>query len=477
MQLPEDFIRQTEPLFGAKLWRTFTSALDKQPPTSIRLNPTKATGMTPTPNLQDGKVPWCANGFYLKERPNFTFDPLLHAGLYYVQEASSMFIHHVLRQHLPSAPTKTLDLCAAPGGKSTAVRTLLPAGSLLVSNEPVRTRAQVLSENMMKQGSPDVIVTNNYARDIARSGLRFDVMLADVPCSGEGMFRKDEGAIVEWSLGNVEKCRRLQREIITDAWPALRDGGLLVYSTCTFNTRENEENVRWIMENLGAEALSVNIEGEWMISGSLLHGFKEPVYRFLPGRVRGEGLFMAVLRKLGGGVAKPIVSRSKTIGFRTQNNKFQDAKQYVLETICGSESYEALKMGGSIVAIPKAWSQDFGIAAKSLNILSAGVKVGEIKGKDIVPAQSLALSTALRRDAYPAVELSHAEAVAYLRREQVAVQQGTPRGFALATYNGHPLGFMKNIGNRANNLYPAEWRIRSGHTPEERSVLVEEIKK
>lgn len=465
MQLPEDFINRTRPLFGGRLWQAFTSALDSPPPASIRLNPVKAAGMKPRQRLQGGRVPWCEWGCYLSERPNFTFDPLLHAGLYYVQEASSMFVSHVLRQHLPATPVRMLDLCAAPGGKSTAAGAVLPAGSLLVSNEPLRPRAQVLAENMAKQGLPGTIVTNSYARDIARSGLTFDVVLADVPCSGEGMFRKDEGAVAEWSAGNVEKCWRLQREIVSDVWPALRDGGLLIYSTCTFNTAENEENVRWIMESLGAEALPVSTEAEWLITGSLLDGFAEPVFRFIPGLTAGEGLFMAALRKCGGS-AKQRVSRPKTASSARQNSKSCNARQYVSRWLCNPDSYETVERDGRITAVPSAWKAECALAAKSLNVLSAGVRLGEVKGKDVVPQQSLALSTALRRDAFPTVELSYADAVSYLRREQVSVPPETPRGFALATYKRQPLGFLKNIGSRANNLYPAEWRIRSGHTPE-----------
>jgi len=466
VQLPEDYIKQTKPVLGDSIWGRHVSALDTLPPVSIRLNPNKAGGMTPREDLLDKKVPWCADGYYLKERPNFTFDPLLHAGLYYVQEASSMFLDHVLRQHLPETPVRMLDLCAAPGGKSIAARTVLPAGSLLVSNEPVRQRAQVLVENMMKQGHPDIIVTNNYARDIALSGLMFDVVLADVPCSGEGMFRKDHAAITEWSLKNVDKCWRLQREIIADVWPALRDGGLLVYSTCTFNTHEDEENVRYIMENLGAEALAVNMEADWQISGSLLNGFQEPVYRFIPGMTLGEGLFMAVLRKNGGCSTKQSVSYGKTGSFKSRDRLFQKPKQPVLQWLCSSDSYEAIDNSGTIFAIPQSWKADYDLANKRLRVMTAGVQLGEVKGKDIIPTQSLALSTALSRNAFPTVELSYADAVSYLRRETVDLPSETPRGHVLATYRSCPLGFLKNIGSRANNLYPAEWKIHSGHLPE-----------
>lgn len=473
MQLPEDFIKQTEPLFGDRIWQIFTSALDCQAPVSIRLNPAKAGGMLPLGGLQDAMVPWCSGGYYLNERPNFTFDPMLHAGLYYVQEASSMFLDLVLRQYLPEGRVRMLDLCAAPGGKSTVARAVLPAGSLLVSNEPVRTRAQILAENMMKQGCPDVIVTNNYARDIARSGLSFDIILADVPCSGEGMFRKDLGAVGEWSRQNVEKCRRLQHEIITDVWPCLREGGILVYSTCTFNTLEDEENVLYIMETLGAEALSVSLEEDLGlrekkagITGSLLSGFTEPVYRFIPGLTRGEGLFVCVLRKHGERKSETSPKKDKKQRCKCLKNREGTVERDVLKWVTCPDDFTPMTSGTMVSLIPKVWQADFELARKSLNILSAGITAGEMKGKNIIPAQSLAMSTALRSDAFPSVALDYATAISYLRREPVSLPADTPRGTVLITYRNHALGFMKNIGTRANNLYPAGWKIRSGHTPE-----------
>ena len=299
MTLPEDFINLVGPVMGQRLFAGLRRGLDAEPVVSIRLNTVKR----PAAGLRvDGAcecVEWCKDGFYLETRPNFTFDPMMHAGMYYVQEASSMFLDHVLRRCLDSRPVRMLDLCAAPGGKSTVARAVLPQGSLLVSNEPLRPRAQVLAENMQKFGHPDVIVTNSYPQDFGRSGLCFDVMLADVPCSGEGMFRKDSEAVAAWSMQAVEKCSALQREIVAEAWPCLRPGGLLVYSTCTFNTKENEENVKFICEELGADVIDVGAEASWGITGSLLSGFDVPVYRFIPGITKGEGLFMAVMRKHG----------------------------------------------------------------------------------------------------------------------------------------------------------------------------------
>ena len=268
MQLPEDFITQTRAIMGNERFERYLEAFRQEAPVSIRLNPRKTAGMAV---VAGERVPWCTQGYYLPTRPGFTFDPLLHAGCYYVQEASSMFLDEVLRQHLPSRDAVTaLDLCAAPGGKSTLLRAALPEGSTLYSNEPMRQRAAILAENVEKWGYEGCIVTNNYPRDYRKAKMKFDVILCDVPCSGEGMFRKDEATISEWSLQNVEKCWRLQREIVADAWECLNEGGLFIYSTCTFNTKENEENVRWMLAEYDATLLPIETKAEWGITGSLL---------------------------------------------------------------------------------------------------------------------------------------------------------------------------------------------------------------
>ncbi len=280
--LPEDFIKYTQELMGDELFQQLKRGITEQEaPTSIRLNPFKCkegedVRMENSPEdgerqIEGEPIPWCpSTGRYLSSRPNFTFDPWLHAGKYYVQEASSMFVDLVIRQ-LVHTPVMMLDLCAAPGGKSTAVRAALPEGSLLFSNEPMRTRSQILAENIQKFGHPDMIVTNNYPRDYRKSKLQFDVILTDVPCSGEGMFRKDDGAIEEWSLQNVDNCWHLQREIVSDIWNCLKPGGILIYSTCTFNAHEDEENIAWICEELGAEPIALSgIDKSWNITGNLL---------------------------------------------------------------------------------------------------------------------------------------------------------------------------------------------------------------
>ncbi len=409
MDFPKEFIEYTSRLFGEERWQKFLGSFSQETPVSVRYNPFK-----PVSDMFDGEsVPWCKDAYWLKDRPKFTLDPLLHAGAYYVQEAGSMFLDQVLRQYV-STPVCMLDLCAAPGGKSTLARAALPEGSLLISNEPERRRANILMENMQKQGHRDVYVTNNYAKDFRASRIMLDVILTDVPCSGEGMFRRDEGAIKEWSVQNVRKCAELQRSIVEDIWPCLRPGGLFVYSTCTFNLQEDEENVRWIAEELGADILPVEVCREWGITGSLLDGFNVPVYRFIPGVTRSEGLFMCVMRKHGESSACPRPSEKQL---------------------------------------------------KRLHVLSDGRPQGERKGKDIIPAHAEALlakpQNGEKQDTYPTVELSLDDARKYLHREAVILPEGTPKGFVIVTYQGLNLGFVKNLGNRANNLYPKEWAIRN----------------
>ena len=284
---------------------------------------------------------------------------------------------------------------------------MLPDDCLLVSNEPIRNRYQVLAENVQKWGYPNHEVTNLYPRDFVKRGMRFSLILCDVPCSGEGMFRKDPATISEWSPKNVERCWQLQREIVSDAWQCLDDGGILIYSTCTFNTKENEENIRWFMEELGAEMLPVDTRPEWNITGSLLEGFDAPVYRFIPGITRGEGLFLCAMRKETH--PQPLPER------RGENTK------------------RVTKRGAHDNPSPPSQ--------------------GGVGGESSVP-------------------LSYPQAIAYLRGEALVLPEDTPRGIVEVTFMGYPLGQMKNIGSRANNLYPKAWRIKTTHIPNEYEAIL-----
>ena len=400
---------------GEGLYSKLISGLAATPPVSIRLNPFKVAkdayleDEEQLNGLQLTPVPWAKDGYLLSERPSFTLDPLFHAGAYYVQEASSMFLDFIIRQ-LVKEPVTMLDLCAAPGGKTTCAMAALPEGSILYSNEPIRTRANILAENVMKFGHPDIIVTNNYAKDYAKAKKTFDVILTDVPCSGEGMFRKDPNAINEWSTSNVDSCWKLQRSIVEDIWQCLKPGGILIYSTCTFNAHEDEENVQWIIDNLGADPIALEgVKEEWNITGALKGNL--PVYRFIPGKTKGEGLFMAVMRKKG----EPTQGSTPT----------------------------TLKKEGKI-----------SMKEKGLKVMTHGINPPTQKGKKTIPDISLALSINQKENDYPHVDVDRQTAINYLRREAITLPADTPRGIVTITYKGLGLGFANNIGNRANNLYP-----------------------
>ncbi len=467
--LPEDFIQQTRALLGDDLYHRFAEGVEAPPPVSIRLNPWKSQGLQPNSALADGKVPWCPDGYYLATRPAFTFDPLLHGGAYYVQDASSMFLDHVLR-HLVKSPVTALDLCAAPGGKSTVALAALPAGSLLVANEPIATRANILAENLRKHGHPDTIVTCNYPADYAANAQTFDLIIADVPCSGEGMFRKDEGAVEEWSLQNVENCWRLQREIVDSAWHCLRPGGLLIYSTCTLNAKENEDNVAWAKDALGAEIIGVPTEPSWHITPSLRPTLPDPVYRFIPGVSRGEGLFMAIMRKPEG-EDNPVRRKEKK---GRKEKAAGHLPEEVLRWLCNAEHFTLRERGEELWAIPRAWEAVYDHLS-ALRIIHAGAAVALCKGRNVLPHPALALSQAFDRTTMPAVEADTDTALRFLRRDAVVLPPGTPQGFTTITYRHLPLGMVKNIGTRCNNLYPQEWRIRSSHTPENQPSILTTI--
>lgn len=463
MNLPQSFVERTRQLLGDEQYPLFEQALGTEVPVSIRPNRMKC-------NLPVAgePVPWAPSGVYLEKRPTFTFDPLFHAGCYYVQEASSMFVERVLREYVQE-PVVMLDLCAAPGGKSTLCRSALPEGSLLVANEVMRNRSQILAENLMKWGHPEVVVTNNDPADFTDLTHLFDVILTDVPCSGEGMFRKDQVAVDEWSLENVDICWQRQRRILSDIWPALKPGGLLIYSTCTFNREEDEDNVAWIARELGADMLEVPVEEAWGITGNLI-GDSFPVYRFLPHKVKGEGFFLAVLRKHAGEVetVEPRAEKKKKGGKDVKGKAPQlsvpkEAKDWL--QIPGD--YQLTINGTNVQAFPKSHETVYTLLQQYVKVIHAGITLGEMKGKDLIPHHSLAMSTALADGAFPKAEVTYEQTIAYLRKESLVLDAGIPRGYVLLTYQNIPLGFMKNIGNRANNLYPQEWRIRSGYLPEE----------
>lgn len=426
------------------------AALTTIPPVSVRCNPAKRSAL-PEHTRQ---VPWATEGHYLPERPQFTFDPLFHAGCYYVQEAASMFVEQAFHC-IDIVPTRVLDLCAAPGGKSTLWRSLLPDGVLLVANEPIRQRAQILAENIAKWGHPDVAVTNAFPAEFASLTGFFDIIGADVPCSGEGMFRKDEVAISEWSPANVVQCADRQWQIVCDIWPTLKKGGYMVYSTCTFNHMEDEDQVVRICNELGAELVEIPCPAEWGIQGDTT-GRNLPVYHFFPNHTEGEGFFLALLRKTSeSAVAKEKKKR------RTAKEQPVTGGAVVSKWLRDDKQFKLFRPDDEhIAAVRQTLAGDFRRVRETVRTLSAGILLAEEKGRKMIPQHELALSLERADEAFPTVELTYEEAISYLRREAITLSGDAPRGYVIATYQGRALGFLNNLGARANNMYPQEWRIR-----------------
>ncbi len=518
MKLPLDFVGSMETCLGNEIG-DFLKALDDEPAVSIRLNPAKTKPGTRF-FVPAEPVPWSRWGYYLEERPSFTFDPLLHAGIYYVQEASSMFVDHVVRELL-SEPAVCLDLCAAPGGKSLSLLSSLPTGSLLVSNEVVRQRANILAETIIKHGHTNVMVTNNTPADFGRLTHAFDLILVDAPCSGEGMFRKNIRAVEEWSLNNVQRCAERQNDILVDAWQALKPGGFLVYSTCTFNVTENESVVFDLARSTGARFIQVETGSDWGISPSFDE--RTPGYRFFPHRTRGEGLSLFILWKPTEetitrkkfSIAEELITAEGTIPpeqpVTTSNSIVEkrggdsrcDDRRGVVEGTCmdidergwggkkrrgkkksykgkytflkdpsAFESYfhnpgafRFLERGQRVFALPAMHFDSMMAFDEKLRTVSMGIEVGEFKKGDFIPSHALALNRELHTESFPRFPVAYNQAIAYFRKEAI-VLPGAPRGMLLLTYEDEPIGFAKNVGNRANNLYPDEWRIRSIHLSE-----------
>ncbi|MDR2534031.1 MAG: rRNA cytosine-C5-methyltransferase [Tannerellaceae bacterium] len=440
MKIPSRFTANMKALIGPE-YEALEAALHETPPTSLRMNVRK--GATPP---EGEPVPWHPAGYYLPKRMAFTFHPPFHAGAYYVQEAASMFVGRAV-EALVEGPVRCLDLCAAPGGKSTLLSDCLPEGSLLVCNEAIRNRVGVLAENIVKWGNPGAIVCNNDPADLGRLEHFFDIIVADMPCSGEGMFRKDPRSVDLWSPDAVRLCASRQRRIVADVWNALRPGGLFIYSTCTFNSEENEENVRFIA-GMGAEALPVPLEASWGVAGNLRYDF--PVYRFFPHRTKGEGFFMAVLRKLG-------LESPRRINVKREKRK-ASAPPDVTARLINPESFELEVRDNIVKAVRHINAADFAFLANHLRVYSAGLCVGEVKGKTVIPLHPLAMSVHLNREAFPNVEVDNDTAISYLRKDSIKLE--CQAGYALLTCDGLALGFGKQLGDRFNNLYPSEWRIR-----------------
>jgi 16S rRNA C967 or C1407 C5-methylase (RsmB/RsmF family)/NOL1/NOP2/fmu family ribosome biogenesis protein len=462
MKLPEQFLQSLQGLPGYDQEAFVDVHTREENITSIRLNPgkwkvdpkpalseTSGTEGNESPlYLQRSPVPWTQHGYYLDHRPSFTFDPLFHAGCYYVQEASSMFLEQAVLQLADlSVPMKVLDLCAAPGGKSTHLQSLLHPESLLVSNEVIKQRSIVLTDNIIKWGCTNVFVTNNDPRAFQKLPGYFDMMVVDAPCSGSGLFRKDGDAIDEWSLNNVALCSQRQQRILADALPVLKKGGLLVYSTCSYSAEEDEAIADWLVEEMAMENLPLQVDVDWGIISSKAERTGAIGYRFYPDKVQGEGFFLACFRK-----------KSIEDSFRprpAKQNLLSAKERKALEEWITPEGMEFLRFRDAIFAVPKHLLAEYN--SLPLNLQYAGVEVGNIMKEKLVPAHALSQNLLLA-NAVPSTELSYEEAIRYLQRQDLSVQPEVT-GWQTVRYRQHTLGWINALKNRVNNYYPKEIRI------------------
>lgn len=426
--------------------QAFVAVHKTAPITSVRLHPTKGNSLFADEDI----VPWCSSGRYLTDRPSFTLDPLFHSGGYYVQEASSMFLDHVLRHVLKDRKAlRVLDLCGAPGGKSTLIASLLDEESLLVSNEVIRSRASILEENMGRWGYMNTWVASNDPKDIGKLKGYFDVVVVDAPCSGSGMFRKDEKAINEWSEGNVALCAERQQRIVADVWPSLKEGGILVYSTCSYSVAENEAIADWLAESFEVKGISIPVSEEWGVVETISQQKSIPCYRFFPHKVKGEGLFMTVVQKLNNdGELK--MKKSNTLN----DKQAYDACKHLLNT----DDFSCIQHKEQYVAIRPYHEEDYQLLQQYIYLRKAGVELGVPVKKDWIPAHELALNIYLS-DNVATVALTKEQALKFLKKEDPGL--GEPeKGWYCVTYAGCGLGWIKALGNRVNNYLPKHWRIR-----------------
>lgn len=450
MQLPAAFIQSVRHLLGEEAEQCL-AAIASATATSVRINPHKSVSVFD----EQEQVPWYDRGHYLPERPSFIADPLFHAGTYYVQESSSMFVGHALRHLKPTfdAPVKVLDLCAAPGGKSTLLLDELTDEDLLVSNEIIKSRVNILEDNIVKWGRSNVVVTNSDPQQIGKLGAYFDVMLIDAPCSGEGMFRKDKDAVNEWSEEHTQFCAQRQKRILSDALNALKPGGYLLYSTCTFNTSENEENAFWLMNEYGYKSVYIPVNETWGISYS--DKYKDRILhacRFYPHKVKGEGFFFVCLQKPLNDEAVVVVAKE----VKTPRLKEQEAALIKPWLQDPGRFYVEFKQG-IVFATLYAHVNDVAFLASKLYVKMAGLRVGEVMKNSIVPDHQLALSVYANKT-IPVLELELIDALKYLKKDSLHVP-GYEQGIYLVAYQKQGLGWAKVLPNRINNYLPVSWRI------------------
>jgi len=428
--------------------------------TSVRLNPEKKIKIQNSIfDDREGTVPWSSAGYYLSQRPSFTLDPLFHAGAYYVQEASSMFLEEAIRQTVDVVqPLKVLDLCAAPGGKSTLIQSVISKESLLVSNEVIKARVNMLAENMTKWGSANVIVTNNDPADLKRLADHFDLIVVDAPCSGSGLFRKDANAISEWSENNVNLCAQRQQRILADIMPALKNGGVLIYSTCSYSRQEDEAIADWLLAEFNMESLALRTGEEWGIVETISENGHAFGYRFYPDKVKGEGFFIAAFKKQHTFSDKgDEVKNQKAKGKKKTESITAKEAEMLRSYLAEPDKFFFIKQHEEVIALPIQFEEELSLIQSALYIKKAGVKLGTIIRNELIPAHDLAVSTIIN-DKIPRLEVDKETALQYLRKVDIKIDAAIT-GWVLLTHQHLPLGWMKVMANRSNNYYPKEWRI------------------
>ena len=446
--LPERFVETMRETLGEDAEKLF-AALDTEPAVSIRLNPCK-----PAECFDGEAVGWCKWGKYLAERPQFTLDPLLHGGAYYVQEASSQFVAHLLKNY-DMEGKRVLDMCAAPGGKTTVYSTLVGREGLVVANDISHSRAMALADNVQRWGMGNVVVTCNEPAHIVAFTHWFDVVAVDAPCSGEGMFRKMDEARSEWTPSSPDVCAERQREILAEAWRVLRPGGTLIYSTCTFNPTEDEGIVEWLMSEYGEEIESADrvvTEDSWGVVRSEIGAFQ--CFHFYPHKARGEGFFAAVARKSEGHVRRSMPKARRKLFAPCAKADVKELSRWVDD----ASKHTFMMVGEDIYAYNSAVAESVVTLSENLSVVYSGVSMGRIFKQKLKPEHPLALYIGLNRDVVPIVEVSLEDALDYLRRNDIAASQ-FEEGINVVGYKGTPIGFVKRIGARCNNMYPKDLRI------------------
>ncbi len=449
--LPIAFTERMRKQLGAEEAESLFAALDSVSPVAVRLNPAKCGEEGVWSNGE--AIAWSKNGRKLKERPSFTLDTAFHAGAYYVQEAASQFIDYIIAGEELQGK-RVLDMCSAPGGKTTIYSTAVGEEGLVVANEYVRSRANVLADNVRKWGMGNVLVTNNAPEHIAQFEGWFDMVAVDAPCSGEGMFRKEEVAREDWSEEAVKMCAARQLSIVREAWQSLRDGGLFIYSTCTFNEDEDEGLLRAFIEETGdvfEPSQSVEIDDAWGIVKGEVGAFQ--TFRFFPHKTDSEGLFVAIARK-----AEPTTQRTPKARKRVMQEVDKNSRKELAKWLQHPDNYTFAMVADTIYAYPSVQFKAVQALSEGLTAIYSGVAMGQIfKGK-LKPDWALSQYIGFERTAVAVEEVDEERALDYLRKRDIAVGD-MAEGINLITHKGRALGFAKRVGARCNNLYPNSLKI------------------